>query len=408
MRVISPLITPFFAPLCFLLFLFNAGKLSGQDSESLRQWLSNSKVQLEQAFDQSIRNEKFRPGWVEKMEIRTETDEFELNRQEYMLRFTPSTPGIRKAQKNLIKLNNQEASLYVSELRSELMKLLLADFLDIYDLSKQQALHAQLKLILDDQHTVTQRMIRQVDFNPKKLLEIEEDQHKLRLDQFENEAKLNRLLENRKSPDFNQLIQVEEISTLISQLILKEKSLEEDEKYMLEKEILDAEIRMEKAEKNRIIDFVQARYSGPHDDIFNERVSVGLGLELPFSGSTKTKMEQLRVEKWKLEQEANMQLQLESFELDKAAEELLLTIQKWKFSKQMLTQSIREFQQLEESSTESEWKSPELLLYKKAQQVERQLDLLSVEKDIYEMYFDILQLVGLTGDDSYIDYLIKN
>lgn len=402
MRVIKLFITPLF----LLLFLLNLTPLSGQDAIPLRQWLLESKGQLEQAFDQSIRNSNFRPSWVEKVEVRSETDEFLLNRQEYTLRFSPVTPAIRKAQKNLIKLNNEEASLYVSELRTELMKLLLEDFVDVYELTQKQRLLAEKRLILEDQHKVAMRMIQQADFNPKKLLEIEKDQHELRIESYETELSLKTLLENRQNPDFQELISTQEIEQILSQLILQEKSLEDDEKYVLEQEIVDAEIRMEKAEKRRILDFVQARYRGPHDNILNERVSIGLGLELPFSGSIKTKMEQLKVEKWKLEQEANMQLQLESIELSKSAEELRRSIQTWRFAEKMFQESLKEFQQIENSSIESEWKSPELLLYKKAQQVERKLDLLNLEKNIYKQYIDLLQEAGLTNDDSYLDLLV--
>lgn len=389
------------------LTLFSYGNLSAQETLPIRQWLSEGKIQLEQSFDQSIRNPAFRPAWVEKIEIRTETDEFELNRQEYTLRLTPSTPAIRKAQKNLIRLNTQEASLYVTELREELINILLDDFVEIYRLSKEQKLNQELQFILGDQEKVAKRMIQQADFNPKKLLEIEEDLHKLQIEIFDQDLKLSRLLENRSTPLFGELIEVSEIVAKISQLARRQNGLDSDEKYQLKQEILNTEMQAEKAEKSRIIDFVQARYQGPHDDVFNERFSIGLGIELPFSGSSKTKLEQIKLEKWKLEQEASMQLQLESMEVQRSAAELDMIMQKWDYSNKILQQSIVEFKQIEESSRESEWKSPELLLYKKAQQVERKMDLLALEVDIYKKYVNILQKMGLTADDSYMDYLLK-
>jgi len=390
-----------------LLALFNLYKLEAQDQISLREWFTTGQAQLATAFDQSIRDKTFRPAWVERMELRTESDEFELNRQEYSLRFSPATSALRKAQSRLIKLSNQEASFYTSELTLELNKLLFEDFLILYKTKRQQQLNAELQIVLKDQEKVARRMIQDPDFNPKKLLEIEEDLYKLSIESFDNELTFNNLLTYWKMPDFSEMLSIQQIESTLASYLLNPENLPQDQKYQLDKQIIEAEMQLEKAEKNRIIDFFQLRYQGPHEDLFNERLQVGIGLELPFSGSSKTKLEQYQIEKWKLEQEAQMELQLSSIELKQEATKLKQNIRKWEFSSEALSQSLDEFKQLEKSSREGEWNSPELLLYKKAQQIERKMEILKLETEIYRLYLNFLQKVGLTRDDRYLPYLIK-
>ncbi len=42
--------------------------------------------------------------------------------------------------------------------------------------------------------------------------------------------------------------------------------------YHYERELIEREIALEKAEKWQLLDFLQVRYSGPHDELFEERV----------------------------------------------------------------------------------------------------------------------------------------
>jgi len=219
--------------------------------------------------------------------------------------------------------------------------------------------------------------------------------------------KANRLTGNNKIPNYSELIDISAIEQAISQSSFIKENLISDQKYKLESQIIDREIEIENAGKRRILDFVQIAYSGPHDDLFNERVSISLGIELPFSGSRKTKLEQLSIEKWKIRQEARTQLDLRNWELSQDMEALLQSIHKWTFFSLLLGKNETEYEQLEKKISESQLESPELLLYKKAQQTKSKIEILNLEIDIYKKYMGILQKAGLTRNAGYIDYLLK-
>lgn len=391
-----------------VLLLFSSLQIaSAQDEPSLKDWLIQKESIISSAFEQSLLEAKFKPSWFEKLELRTETDEFSLPRQEYLFRITPATPAIRSAQKRIIQLNQADANFYQQELQEEIANLVLDELVDIQQLKRKTELQEELKLILEDQQTLARRLLQDPDYNPRKLMDIEDDLFKLNLRIFEDEKNLERLSGGLALPQLNELILIKEIGKSVSLLIDQKSSYLKDEQSQLEQEIIDAEIQLEKAEKNRIIDFLQVRYQGPREDLLEERLSVGLGIEIPSSGSRKTKIRELNIEKWKSEQEAKSKHQLLVLEIEKNAAELLEKISTWEFSNQLLEENVANFQKLEENSPEPEWKNPELLLFRKAQLVDRKLDMLEMEESIYEAYIDLLQKIGLTRTDAYMDYLLN-
>ena len=387
--------------------LLLCGSLQAQEELALKDWLVQKEQIISTAFEQSLLDGKFNPSWFEKLELRTETDEFSIPRQEYLIRVTPSTPAIRSAQKRLIQLNQADANLYQQELQEEIAKLVLDDLIEIQQLKQKTALQAELKLILEDQQTLARRLLQDPDYNPRKLMDIEEDLFKLKLQMFEDDKNLERMGKGLSFPQLKELINIEEIAKSVALLIDQKSSYLEDEQSRLDQEILEAEIRLEKAEKNRIIDFLQVRYQGPREDLLQERLSVSLGIEIPSSGSRKTKIRELNIEKWKSEQESQSKRQLLLMEIEKMAAELLEKVSTWEFSNQLLQENLANFQKLEANSPQAEWKNPELLLFRKAQLVDRRLDMLELEEGIYESYVDLLQKIGLTRSGTYRDYLIN-
>ncbi|MEM6802631.1 MAG: hypothetical protein AAF696_14575 [Bacteroidota bacterium] len=381
--------------------------LSAQETVGVKDWLLAKESSLATAFDQSLLEKNFKPAWIEKLELRTETDEFSLERQEYLIRLSPSTPSIRRAQKKLNQLHQENANLYRSELQMEIAAISLKEFLDLHELDKKMKLRQELLKVLRDQQKLGNRLLQDPDYNPKKLLEIEEDVLELELEVFEDSMAYYQLLSPVIKPDLSTLISIAGIEKYISAIYQKDPEELNDPAYLLEQEMIQTELQLEKAEKNRLIDFLQFRYRGPHTDLLNERIALSMGIEIPNAGSRKAKMEELKIESWKNEQEAKMKLQLEVLEREKDVEALLMDIRAWKYAQRALKRNQANSQLIEENTAQQEWKSPELTLYLKAQEIEGRIKLSELEADIYEKYVDFLKKLGLTKDRSYMNYLLE-
>lgn len=381
--------------------------LCAQDGQHLKDWLVDRALNIGTEFDQSLLKQKFSPAWFEKLELRTETDEFSLNRQEYLFRLSPSTPSIRRAQKKLNQLQQESANLYQADLNAEIVEISLQELLDFQELDKRIRLRKELIKVLEDQQTLGRRLLQDPDYNPKKLLEIEENLLEEGLEAFEDSIKYHSLLSSKTKPDLSTLISLTGIEKFLSALEESGMGQSDNTAYLLEQEMIQTELQLEKAEKNRLIDFLQFRYRGPHEDLLNERISLSLGIDLPTAGSRKIKMEELKIESWKNEQEAKMESRLRLLEQEKELEELLAHVRAWKYAKERLEKRQANSQLIEESAPQEEWKSPELSLYLKANQIEHRIKLAELEADIYEKYVDFLQKLGLTRDQTYVNYLIE-
>ena len=73
----------------------------GQTSFNISTYIQKRVETLDNSSERSLPNNQFNPSWIDGMDIRTETDEFEFNRQRYLIRVSPNTPKIRAAQSNL-------------------------------------------------------------------------------------------------------------------------------------------------------------------------------------------------------------------------------------------------------------------------------------------------------------------
>ncbi|KAA3632399.1 MAG: hypothetical protein DWQ02_14830, partial [Bacteroidetes bacterium] len=86
-----------------ILILLPFLKLSGQTPLSVKTFLGTSDQQNTLEYQDKIvdflNNNSFKMPWIEEVEIRSRTHDFELARQEYIFRVTPNSPRQRWAQK---------------------------------------------------------------------------------------------------------------------------------------------------------------------------------------------------------------------------------------------------------------------------------------------------------------------
>ncbi len=248
--------------------------------------------------------------WIEEYQIRTETDEFDFDRQEYTVRVAPSTSKIRKAQKALYDEMRNAPDVDGQEIYCDKVLTLHLDWLKIFILNENKTVLDQLAVVLKDKQTVYERMVGSLDFNPERLLKLQIEKSDLELDLNEIITERNYFLNKYniqdKKLDFSNFTNIETISKYLANanLIPQNDSEPIDLETEHEKQLLIKEIELEKSENKKFLDFVQVKYRGPHDDLFRERVSVGIGLAISNSGNTKLKIQELQIKQDELTQKS--------------------------------------------------------------------------------------------------------
>ncbi|WP_157472019.1 hypothetical protein [Neolewinella persica] len=332
--------------------------------------------------------------WFEEYQFRTETRDFDVERQEYTFRMAPSTGRKRRALTALY--NHQESAPDFEALESQCDAL--ADrydsWLELYLMDQELTILTKLRIVLDDRQTVLNRQAGSLDFDWSKLVKLRQDvtDLDLRFSRLNTEvARINNsmgLVE--PSFSFTGFITLSQIGASFPGAF----KLTNDPKSDYELETVARELELEKAEQKQYFDFAQVKYQGPHSDLPRERLSIGLAFQLPNSGGKLVKIRELELEEETLrrEQAAAVEAEKVGYEADMAA--WLIDYGHFNF---MISAHLREKEELIRIGSQLKKKegfSPLPLLEIEERALRNELRLLDLSASLYQKYLKIREGAG--------------
>ncbi|MFK7923556.1 MAG: hypothetical protein AB8H47_16450 [Bacteroidia bacterium] len=282
----------------------------GQTIYSTRQLLSiQDSVAAQQLIQDNLRFltvEKQNLALINELEFRTETDELDLSRQEYMMRLGLTNRKSRRAQ-DAITQNHIQYYQLQSQAVAE------TELINRYELilawQKAQSKSAYLaasKPLLVDQKTVYQRLLEgSLDLDIKDLLKVESELQALEREQLQlrltQESIARQLLGSNQSSNDPSLDSANWISLSTMSFVLdKVKSLpNENLAIAIQQSELDYEqlnLALEKAESSQVLDFVQLKYSGREAQTIQQEFSLGIGISIPTKASSRQKLNEAQLD----------------------------------------------------------------------------------------------------------------
>ena len=352
---------------------------------------------------------------LDRLQFRTETDEFEFNRQEYAIRVSPGNYRLADYQKDLFKAQQEKLTL-LNE-RGKAAPLLTAysiwlNFrINVIELSLKQKKIS----LLQDKLKVYNKQLDLPNFNVLRYIETEDALHNLELDVKELEVRI----ENQKkiiasqgnagdSNTANDLISISSLmkvanneAGLVNSDPLEKKILE------LDRMIIQKEIELENAESQQILDFLQLRYAGPHDDPFRERASISAGINLPTKSKNKLKINELLLEEQENDFEFQQEMEEQKYEVALALQELKEEFELFELVNTQNQNSILKNATIMERVEASSSTSPIDLLDIQLLAIEKEERLLNIKNDIYDAYLDWLEISGRSTSIPFINYLAE-
>ena len=388
-----------------LLFLLYGTVLFAQDAIPVGEWLDQRLEALLPAGANP--GATFRPGWVRELEFRTETEDLELAKQEYLLRFSPSTPRIRRAEARLMGLLRQEVELSRREFRTEVTKYVLEELLEVRRLRAELAVKERLLTVYRDEVTYLRGTLTGDRYNVKDLLQAEAAVRELELDVETRREQLRSLTGEGPPPATAALLGpgVLEARLLATDWQAIRAALPGEEHLELAQAQSEAEL--ERAKQYRLIDFVQVRYNGPHNDLLPERLNLGLGFDLPTSSGSRLDLEELRVEQLLLEQEITQQRTLDSLQVAGRLTGLRTRLARYRRLSDDLARQSAQLDRLLATGADPAYDSPELYLFQQEAVLERELDVLEVEAEVYRAYLELLEEAGVLGGESGLEGVLS-
>lgn len=239
--------------------------------------------------------------WVDKFEFRTETDRLMTNRQEFL--FRTSFLGFSRRKFEFLRLRAL-AETKVADYRQDTYDQWFERCLFVVSMIKNQVetdfsvarvlYHKELDSIYRIQ------LAAGGDPDLRDFLKNREDWMEAEKIAAEHEIYKKIMLEKEGYEtsaflEIVDLISPETIMQIVDSLTVDEKSHPDLVEVESQIRFLEAELEAEKAKDRKILDFAQVRYTTREDLLFENRFSIGVGINIPWSGASRLRHEDIRV-----------------------------------------------------------------------------------------------------------------
>ncbi len=337
-----------------------------------------------------LRTEDFSLPLLEKGELRTETEDFDLKQQNFALRITPNSRRQMRAQdsyhESLIRLTELENREALPDLLEKKYRLLV----DYERLSKHILYLNILQSIYKKRNQILRGQVTTPDFDLNELVKNEENLFDAETDILKSKqefAALKNTLQTELNAD-SLTVDFADIETL---LLRVENAAPAPgiaaEKLRLRLAVTEAELEIERAEIANPIDFIGAEY-GFNRNEFQRDFSIGASFFLPIKGSQKIDLAELEYEKTERKADFQSDSIARAGEIANLVTELKHTTEMYRLRKTQLTDSQTDFalkQLLKMSDAD-----PLQILRLREISLRRRMDLQRLEAKIYEIYVEWL------------------
>ncbi len=353
--------------------------------------------------------------YLDQVSLRTETDRFDPDRQEYAIRFSMNSLSEVSKENTLQDITaTSKAEVQRLYLHESLLRRYqgLASY---YYLVQRLAVEKQLADVYAGRAGVLKKKgMLDLDVDVDELIKNDFDRDKLDLDIAEDESMLTYVVKALQTaspsisgdwvPDTTGFINIPLISLQLSQWSDSVSNHPQFAIKQVKSSVLDAEYAVERAKSNQILDFVQLRYANvPYVQDINRELSVGLSLYLPFNGGSHLKMEELLVEKNEAEQNMLLYQNDMTDRIQQARLKIEVLLHQYEVAQKQLEASGDRFI-LDPGNVPME-EGAVIVLSARELQLKRQLNLLTIEDQIFEQYIRLLDLTGRLSASPAVNYL---
>ncbi len=285
-----------------MMLLLSSFSISAQNQITISEYLNSIKESEQVKIDSNtvslLNDYNYNLPIIKSAQFRTETNDLVLERQEYTFRLKPNSIRAMSDQKELYQ-KRIEAVIVKNQLGfNEDLKDRYILILNYYFSSKLIDLYKEKQIQLEDKLNILSHSIYEIKFDVEDLIDAEDDllETNLKLIMLE-ESSNNQLALLKQSLNyqgdslvfnFDDFISPSEIYNVTIQDTIPTEplniTLQKLKMYTLENEM-----ELTAAKSKQILDYVQARYAAKKNDIFDESFSLGLGINLPFFGNTRSK-----------------------------------------------------------------------------------------------------------------------
>ncbi|MFK8010171.1 MAG: hypothetical protein AB8H03_27705 [Saprospiraceae bacterium] len=408
--------------LCCIVFLFVNLLVpilsNAQNTLSTSDILASAKQQyvlgLQQQRVDFLKNSTHKLPLVDEMEFRTETNDFKLSEQQYVLRGRFHTKAQQQAyadfQQAKIELNTIDEQLLMQDLlRDRYDAIVKVSYFEKLIITKKEQ-----KILLEDRMTVLKKSINLPKFNIIDLIDAEDDLHLadrdiLRLENALNLAqqKIFRYSNQRgylKTDDLR-LIDIDQLMEVVRSLSVEPSTAHATlVKRNLNINLAAKEQAIRRTQEENTIDYFQAQMGGTDDRGFRQNFSLGMGITIPVRNRQQQNLNELEFEKI----DEGLKYEELKIKLKERMTQIRLEMETQYELYQLLSQQLENSQADEvlEQYQKVAGASPIAMLKLKGSRFKKELEQFRIQQGIYLLYVELLDASGKMMELPLRNYLM--
>ncbi|MBK7787546.1 MAG: hypothetical protein IPJ54_02995 [Saprospiraceae bacterium] len=354
-------------------------------------------------YDQGVGALRFGLPVVDELNVRTETDQFNLSRQEYALRVMFNGWGAGSAYAKEKTWLQQKIQSSQQRYASDLLLQRYEDLCELYFFEQHLPVYLADSLLADSMVLlVVKNMLADEENNLGDVINWENKK-------TESARKLNELryaIEIQKSKmkiggavfSWAHWPHPEFMLKTLNDLSPKKMSDLDDKDFEADSSLISYRWQTSKSNDHKILDFAQLRYSKRDNLLFQDEFSIGVGLRLPYKGTQKRQSNEFRLDLLKIQQERVLQQEEKINAFTNELHRFLLIYNQWK----VLVEQKPGISLLNEKNAAVE---RALYVERKKREIERWSRRLELEKKLTLQYLRTLYMAGVMENTVNTNYL---
>lgn len=402
---------------CFL-FLLSTFFLNAQltTSEILATAKDQYLIQLQRQRVDFLKENSSKLPVMDELEFRTETNDFRLREQRYTLRGRFFTKDQRNAQQGFQQANIELKSIEEQILMNEFLKERYLGIMEAYFFDQLLEAEKEKKILQEDRVTVLRKSINLPKFEILDLLDAEDnlqtaERDILRLENavLTSEMKIFRWTNETgflKKGDI-QLIPVEQVMEQVRSLPTEPSTAHATlVKRNLNQTVALQEQAIRRASEENTFEYFQARIGGTDDDGFRQNFKLGVGIRIPVRNREQLDLEELEYDKidegikYK-ELQVALKSRMAQIVIEMENQYRLYELLQQQIQNNQADNVFKQYQKIAGTS-------PMALLKLKGNRFKKELERLSVEQNIYQLYIELLDASGKMMEMPLRNYLMED
>lgn len=346
---------------------------------------------------------------VKQFEFRTETDRFDLDRQEYTFRTSFNALQNSKKYSQYQKSNIGEYYIKAKEFRGDSEVVKYQQIIDLIYTWKEAEFLAMRRSIIKDKKRVSQKTLAS---DPEKgafqMIGLESEIIDYQVDSLRLNTKidqLNRSLAIGKNQGINtaNLISIEQLNSTFQSIEQYNETHPEIEQQELRIRANELRLDYEQNKDNQVLDFFQLRYSKRNNLSPLQSFNLGLGLILPTGKYlNKTSYDNIKLDLIESELEKAETVVSINKETQELRNKFDILYAEYTF---LINESNSAYTDILTEKTPSWVTNPMDILELKEKAIEKEINKLEIEQELYQYYIDLLEIRSIIFQHPDKNYL---